>query len=70
MFSTILQGFGPRCGFVTGRGLTEMNRLEIVQLHNKLRSKIALGLGLEGNPGLFPVASDMQEVVWDNEVIH
>ena len=37
-------------------------------MHNKLRSKVANGLEKRGSNGPQPSASDMLELVWDDEV--
>ena len=63
-----LQGVSPRCGNPVGRGLSQAEKNEVVSMHNKLRSKVANGLEKRGSNGPQPSASDMSELVWDDEV--
>ena len=63
-----LQGVSPRCGNPVGRGLSQAEKNEVVSMHNKLRSKVANGLEKRGSNGPQPSASDMLELVWDDEV--
>lgn len=66
----MFQGLGPSCTgtLQLGRGVTEAEKRTIVGLHNKLRSTVASGQELRGAPGPQPPASDMLEMVWDEEL--
>jgi hypothetical protein len=57
------QGFGTRCGRVLGSGLTRSEQFEILDLHNRLRAKLAGGHERRGNPGPQPSAADMMQMV-------
>ncbi len=58
----------PTCGTPLGRGLTASEKAEVVNLHNKLRAKVANGQETRGQTGPQPPAADMLELVWDDEV--
>jgi len=63
------QGPGPACnGKPLARGITEQEKKEILDIHNKLRSKIATGKERRGKPGPQPGASNMKIMVWDEEL--
>ena len=67
MVKILFQGPGPACnGAPLARGVTEKEKLEILDIHNKLRSKMAVGDERRGRPGPQPGASDMKIMVsWD-----
>merc|ERR1719245_2448515 len=63
------QGPGPACnGKPLARGITEQEKQEILDIQNKLRSKIATGKERRGKPGPQPGASNMKIMVWDEEL--
>jgi len=63
------QGHGPNCnGTPLKRGVTEKEKEEILDIHNKWRSTIAQGKERRGSPGPQPGASDMKIMVWDEEL--
>ena len=63
------QGIGASCngGFVA-RGLSESEKAAALDLHNKLRSKVALGQETRGTTGPQPPAADMRQLAWDDEL--
>jgi len=63
------KGIGPQCGISLNQGFTESEKLKIVEMHNKLRSKLASGDEKRGQPGPQGPAADMMELVWDDEVV-
>jgi hypothetical protein len=70
----LFQGIGATCKkSATEQGLLQQgcsdgDKLEIVGLHNELRSSIANGLEKRGKTGPWPAAANMMELVWDHEV--
>ena len=59
--SFLLQDFGPNCG-PTGPisfGLTNEEKHEVTNLHNKYRSRVAKGQENKGNPGPQKPAANM-----------
>lgn len=63
------KGPGPACnGKPLKQGITEKEKQEILDIHNKLRSKIATGKERRGKPGPQPGASNMKIMVWDEEL--
>ena len=64
-----LQGIGASCnGGLIARGLTESEKAAALDLHNKLRSKVALGQEARGTTGPQPPAADMRQLAWDDEL--
>nr|P35780.1 RecName: Full=Venom allergen 5; AltName: Full=Allergen Pol f V; AltName: Full=Antigen 5; Short=Ag5; AltName: Full=Cysteine-rich venom protein; Short=CRVP; AltName: Allergen=Pol f 5 [Polistes fuscatus] len=51
-------------------GPTEEEKKLIVNEHNRFRQKVAQGLETRGNPGPQPAASDMNNLVWNDELAH
>ena len=51
------------CGKVSVRGLEAGEKILALEVHNKLRAKLANGLELRGNPGPQPSASNMMQLV-------
>ncbi|KAI4493529.1 hypothetical protein M0804_001705 [Polistes exclamans] len=51
-------------------GPTEEEKKLIVSEHNRFRQKVAQGLETRGNPGPQPAASDMNDLVWNDELAH
>ena len=45
------------------RGLEAEEKILALEVHNKLRAKLANGLELRGNPGPQPSASNMMQLV-------
>lgn len=63
------KGFGSKCGGTPlARGVTEREKQEIVDIHNRFRAKLARGEEKRGAPGPQPPASDMQIMEWDDEL--
>nr|P83377.1 RecName: Full=Venom allergen 5; AltName: Full=Antigen 5; Short=Ag5; AltName: Full=Cysteine-rich venom protein; Short=CRVP; AltName: Allergen=Pol g 5 [Polistes gallicus] len=48
-------------------GPTEEEKKLIVEEHNRFRQKVAQGLETRGNPGPQPAASNMNNLVWNDE---
>jgi len=48
--------------------VSKNEREEIVDLHNRFRSKVATGLEQRGIGGPFPPATNMLELTWNNDV--
>ena len=60
----LFQGPGPACnGKPLTRGVTEKEKEIILDIHNKLRAKIAQGTEKRGSPGPQPGASNMKKMV-------
>ncbi|XP_033607394.1 venom allergen 3-like [Cryptotermes secundus] len=59
---------GPKCEGYKKQPLTQKEKDLIVRKHNELRSKVANGQEHKGNPGPQPPASNMAELVWDDEL--
>ncbi|XP_031786448.1 uncharacterized protein LOC100680164 [Nasonia vitripennis] len=57
-----------RCGAYQGSGLTQLERTNILNLHNQLRRKVASGNEKRGKPGPQPAAKSMPKMEWDNEL--
>ena len=51
------------CGKVSVRGLEAEEKILALEVHNKLRAKLANGLEIRGNPGPQPSASNMMQLV-------
>ena len=56
------EGVSSYCGSYYYRGLTQEEKIEIVDEHNKLRSRLAMGHTDH------PAAANMQELQWDEEL--
>ena len=62
-------GLGSSCGDkVCAYGLTQDEKNQIVDEHNKLRQRVARGEETLGFKGPQPAASNMNELVWDDEL--
>ena len=63
-------GIGKLCGrSICQYGLTEEEKIKIVDQHNKLRSRVALGLESRGVGGIGqPSAANMRKLSWDDEL--
>jgi len=63
-FHTLCGYKGPKsvCGSTYARGLTQAEKYGVLEYHNKLRSKVAMGYTTQ------PPASNMMELRWDNEL--
>ena len=48
--------------------MTAEEKAVLVDKHNELRRKVAKGQESQGSPGPQPGASNMNELVWDDEV--
>lgn len=53
---------------LTFSGLTEEGKAALLDRHNSLRSRVALGQETAGLPGPQPGASNMRKLVWDEEL--
>jgi len=63
------KGLGKACGKkVCTHGLTQEQKQQIVDEHNKLRRRVAQGQEASGYKGPQPGASNMNELVWDDEL--
>ncbi|PSN30559.1 hypothetical protein C0J52_23206 [Blattella germanica] len=61
--------FGEACGEVHTRGVTSDAEIqEILEQHNKYRSKVALGHATRGNPGPQPSAANMNQLTYDDRL--
>jgi len=63
-------GIGRSCGSggVISNGIGEAEKSQILDLHNQLRSNVAIGLELRGRPGPQKSASNMMQLTWDPEL--
>ncbi|XP_066957849.1 CRISP/Allergen/PR-1-like [Macrobrachium rosenbergii] len=50
------------------RGVLDSDKKLILKLHNELREKVAKGLEKLGDPGPQPPATNMRELVWNDEL--
>ncbi|KAL7299648.1 hypothetical protein TKK_0007409 [Trichogramma kaykai] len=66
----LFKDFTPsaNCGQVLTVGLSTEEKKAIVDLHNRLRMKVARGEELRGAPGPQPAATNMQMLEWDEEL--
>ena len=48
--------------------LSAVDQQEIVNKHNELRRRVAKGLETQGSPGPQPSASNMRQMVWDDNL--
>ncbi|CAG2054148.1 unnamed protein product [Timema podura] len=62
------QSPGPLCVEYEPRPLSQEEKEIIVNIHNRMRSDVALGKEMKGEPGPQPQASDMMQMVWDDEL--
>nr|CAD7587688.1 unnamed protein product [Timema genevievae] len=62
------QSPGPLCVEYEPRPLSQEEKEIIVNIHNRMRSDVALGKEMKGDPGPQPQASDMMQMVWDDEL--
>ncbi|XP_032691506.1 venom allergen 3 homolog [Odontomachus brunneus] len=56
------------CGNWKRMGLSDAERQEILNMHNKLRRKVAAGKETRGNPGPQRAALNMPDLAWDDEL--
>ncbi|KAJ8894318.1 hypothetical protein PR048_006938 [Dryococelus australis] len=56
------------CGTNYRQGVTAAERDELLKAHTTYRSSVAQGNEGRGQPGPQPAASNMQQMVWDNEL--
>ncbi|KAK8399007.1 hypothetical protein O3P69_004240 [Scylla paramamosain] len=62
-------GIGPACGTqVLAREVSSEEADFIVELHNKLRSKVARGEETRGAPGPQPSGANIRALAWDEEL--
>ncbi|XP_069677996.1 venom allergen 5-like [Periplaneta americana] len=63
-------GFGAKCGsHVKSSGVKRNeDKKAVVDAHNKLRSRVALGQETLGKPGPQPPAANMHKLKWDDEL--
>ena len=58
------QGVSASCNVFRYRGVTsDSDKQAVVDIHNQLRSKVALGKGTAGKPGPQPPAANMKKLV-------
>jgi len=66
------KGIGISCGApargVISNGISDEDKNIIVDLHNQLRSRVALGLEQRGRPGPQKSAANMMQLTWDDEL--
>jgi len=63
------KGLGAACeGPDISRGVSERERLQILETHNRYRARIARGEETRGSPGPQPSGSNIREMVWDTEL--
>nr|CAD7194453.1 unnamed protein product [Timema douglasi] len=62
------QSPGPLCVEYEPRPLSQEEKEIILNIHNRMRSDVALGKEVKGDPGPQPQASDMMQMVWDDEL--
>jgi len=66
---SIDQSPGSHCnGDHLDRGVTTQEIQEILEVHNRYRSQVALGLETRGKPGPQAEAANMRELTWDAEL--
>jgi len=66
---SIDQSPGSHCnGDHLARGVTPQEIQEILEVHNRYRSQVALGLETRGKPGPQAGAANMRELIWDAEL--
>nr|CAD7568717.1 unnamed protein product [Timema californicum] len=61
-------GVSERCGKFIKQGLNQSEKNTIVDTHNMLRNKVALGEEKRGRPGPQPNAANMMKLSWDGEL--
>ncbi|PSN50515.1 hypothetical protein C0J52_14364 [Blattella germanica] len=62
-------GTGSKCNTIKFRGVTsDSDKQAVVDIHNQLRSKVALGKETAGKPGPQPSAANMEKLSWDDEL--
>ncbi|XP_069677831.1 venom allergen 3-like isoform X2 [Periplaneta americana] len=59
---------GPHCTGYKREALTQEEKNILLKKHNDLRRTVALGRETRGSPGPQPPASDMSELMWDDEL--
>ena len=57
-----------RCGTPVSSGFSPEERQAMVDVHNSLRSRVAMGMEDRGSPGPQPPAANMRRMVWDEEL--
>jgi len=66
------KGIGAACGppgrGVISNGISDADKDIIVDIHNQLRSRVALGLEQQGRPGPQKSAANMMQLTWDDEL--
>jgi len=63
------KGLGGKCGDkLFQRGVTKAEMVEILEVHNRLRAKLARGEEKRGVPGPQPPAANMRAMEWDDEL--
>lgn len=56
------------CGTPVSRGITDADREAIMDMHNKLRNRVAEGKETRGPIGPQPPAANMRMLEWDEEL--
>nr|CAD7196128.1 unnamed protein product [Timema douglasi] len=63
-----MRGVSERCGTFIKQGLNQSEKNTIVDTHNMLRNKVAMGEEKRGRPGPQPYAANMMKLSWDGEL--
>ncbi|CAL4062323.1 unnamed protein product [Meganyctiphanes norvegica] len=66
-FHTALLPSKPDCN-ISKTGISDDEKIEILKLHNDLRSQVALGQEQRGAPGPQPEGANLRELVWNDEL--
>ena len=70
-FELFLKGIDEKkCGPILARGVDEKSKQVILQIHNSLRSLVAFGGEIRGQPGPQPPAANMQLMVAPLIILH
>jgi hypothetical protein len=64
------QGVSKACNKVVSSGFSSQEKNQVLNLHNKLRSRVSTGNERRGSPGPQPEAANMLELTWDDELAH
>ncbi|XP_068084050.1 venom allergen 5-like [Anabrus simplex] len=62
----IYEGVSEACDADGLCGVSDSEKEQVVDLHNELRNKVAMGQERQGSPGPQPPASNMRKMTWDD----